>query len=369
MFFQINVHQLPVVRTNRNAPLRPSGGLAPGFLFQKALHGVGHVRMAAEVGTGFTEAFMVPVKHRIAEMGKIHPVRKLLHQQVRSVGIKTAQGSGTEREAGMRGGNFTHHPAHVLLIAQDTGQPEDGPGRIVRMNGHADARFLAHGHDFIQEIVQVPPQLRIVYALIALEHLPELLRRQVIHRTGKPQQDGIRQRLAGASVHGLEKFAGARRRLRGIILRGPFPFQNKQVKRGHADGVILQDAAAVLHGKGQVGTRPVQHGHEIVAHHFHAAGGQIAQALLVNVQVMLPVPGTRLDVFMNGDAFRHYPLHASLFNHPRAFGHGLPRPQFPALYFMQGRHDSVSARLADVPQRHRVVWAVPSPALNHIDKN
>ena len=77
------------------------------------------------------------------------------------------------------------------------------------MNGHADARFLAHGHDFIQKVIQVPAQLRIVNALVAFEHLPELLRRQVIHRAGQAQQDGIRQRLAGVSVHGLEKFAGA----------------------------------------------------------------------------------------------------------------------------------------------------------------
>ena len=81
--------------------------------------------------------------------------------------------------------------------------------------------------------------MRIVNALVAFEHFPELLRRQVIHRAGKAQQDGIRQRLAGVSVHGLEKFAGACRRFRRVIIRSPRPLQNKQVKRGHADGVIL----------------------------------------------------------------------------------------------------------------------------------
>ena len=308
---------------------------------------------------------MVRIKHRVAEVGEVNAVRKFLHQQVRGVGIQAAQGTGAEREPAVHGGHFPDHPAHVLLITHDAGQPEDGPGRIVRMDGHADARFLADGHDLVEKVVQVLPQAGVVDALIAFEHVLELLRRQVVHRAGKPQQDGIRQRTAALPVQGLEEAARPVQGLRGIVPFRPGALQNEQVEGSHTGGIIFQHAAAVFHRKSQIGARPVQNGHEVVADHLHPGPGEVAEALLVHFQVMLPVSGTRLDILMDGDAFRHHPVHALLLDHPAPFRHGFFRPEVSALHFMQGRHDSGSARLADVPQRNRVPRTVPSPAFNH----
>ena len=47
----------------------------------------------------------------------------------------------------------------VRLAVGDAGQAEDGPGRVVRVAGHAHAHFLADRDHSVQEVLEVLPEV------------------------------------------------------------------------------------------------------------------------------------------------------------------------------------------------------------------
>ena len=126
------------------------------------------------------------------------------------------------------------------------------------------------------------------------------------------------------------------------------PFQDKDVENCNFIGIALQDATAVRQLPDEIGTRPVQDGHEVVADDFDSSLGEVAKTLLVNFNVVLPVAGTGFDIPMDGDAFRYNPFHTGCFNHFNAFGNSLFRPQVTAADFVESVDDAGNAGLPDV---------------------
>ena len=57
---------------------------------------------------------------------------------------------------------------------QQTGQAEDVPRGIVLMDGHLDVALAAGGHDRLQEVLQVIPQLLLGDGGVGLEQLVQL---------------------------------------------------------------------------------------------------------------------------------------------------------------------------------------------------
>ena len=57
----------------------------------------------------------------------------------------------------------------IFFVDEKTRQTKNIPGRIVHMDSHLDIAFPAGGHDGFQEVLQVSPELLVVYAFVCLE--------------------------------------------------------------------------------------------------------------------------------------------------------------------------------------------------------
>src|SRR5213075_2540027 len=74
------------------------------------------------------------------------------------VGVRCKR-SGTEGDP-VRGVVYEgHHALERRAVRDDARQAEDGPGRIVRMQRHADTRLRGHRNDALEEVAEVVPEL------------------------------------------------------------------------------------------------------------------------------------------------------------------------------------------------------------------
>ena len=146
------------------------------------------------------------------------------------------------------------------------------------MDGHLDIALTAGGHQSLQEVLQVLPQFLLSNRGIGLEQLVQLG-----HTLRLPAGEGHVVLLGKAHDilgHGLV-----------IVL----------------DHVLLieQSRRAVAHRVEQIGTGPVKNGHEVVADDLDAKLGQVADALLVVLDIFIPGGQADLDVIVDVDRLHH----------------------------------------------------------------
>ena len=96
--------------------------------------------------------------------------------------------------------------------------------------------------------------------------------------------------------------------LTGTFRQSPF-WQLRALfrERGLLDSEV---AAAVGIVVKQVGAGPVEHGHEVVANGMDTLGCEVAQALLVNINLFIAVGTSILDCFGHGQRLDDAPTHA-----------------------------------------------------------
>jgi len=198
-----------------------------------------------------------------------------------------------------------------------------------------------------------------------------VLQRPVLCRTWQARRDVGGERLLPRRAHPREPVGGRRDHRIGEVRARAGPAQYVHVEGGEIDEIEDHRPAALLRRCGEIGSRPVENGHEIVAHGVYAAGGEIAQALGIALQIAAPVAGLRLDGFGDRQALDHLP------GEPRRRAVGMrrdlalalldivDRPDRAGRHMMERRDDPLGAGLTRVGDRHLVERSEPAPCLSH----
>ena len=293
------------------------------------------VAVAVPVG-GLREVPVGEVLH-IADVGKGDAVAVLADDVghiVLGVGVQAA---GAQGQAVV---GVVHHGQEAvdgLCVHQQAGQAEDVPGGIVHVNGHLDVALVAHGHQLLQEVLQVLPQLLLGHRAV---HLKQLV------------QAGHPLRLPAGEGHAVEV-------LQDIV--------------GHGLGVVLDQVLLIVQGGGAVGqgveqvsAGPVKDRHEVVADHLHAELLQIPHGLNVVVDIHVPSGQPHLDVVVDVHRLHHVHVEAVRLQLLLDFGDLLLLPDLAGLLVVQGPDDAGHAGdLFDVGQFDAVI-ALAVPAESHL---
>ena len=193
------------------------------------------------------------------------------------------QAAGAQGQAVVLVIHHAQEAVDALGIHQQAGQAEDIPRGIVHVDGHLDVALAAGRHESLQEVLQVLPQLLLGDGGIGLEQLVQL---------------GHTLRLPAGEGH--------------VILLG-----EAQDIVGHGLVVVLdhvllieQSGGTIADGVEQVGTGPVKDGHEVVADDLDTELGQVADALLVVLDILVARRQADLDVVMDVDRFHNIHIEA-----------------------------------------------------------
>ena len=280
-------------------------------------------------------------------------------------------------------GDGVEEPFDVLFRADDARQAEDLDGRVVRMDAHVHPALLADGHDRLQEVFHVGPELGLVDALVQVQELAELLHGGLVvlaeiaaHEALRLDDDGLHQLVVLFRGHGLGERVGfgedvpplayARREpeLRPL-LPGAGALEDVDVEIGELGVVEIQVRGAVRVLMEQVRAGPVQHRHEVVADAVDALGGEVPQRLLVHFDLLVPVGTAVFDGLHDGERLHDAPAHAVALDILAQVADLLPRPHLSQRDVVQGGHDALHADLPQHRQRDLVFLTEPSPGFFH----
>ena len=207
------------------------------------------------------------------------------------------------------------------------------------MDGHLDVALLAGGHDGLEEVDEVLAQLGIVHVLVDLEEALDLG-----EAIGLPSGQHEAVGVLGVRV---EQDVG----VVGDVL----------LDEGERLGAVGQGVVeAALH--------PVEHGHEVVADDLHAKLCEVADGLLVVLDVAVAAGQADLDVVVDVD--RLDDLHREAVRvrlvHERL--DAVCGPDLPHRNVHDAAHDALDARdLADLVERHLVLpGTVPAKRHFHV---
>ena len=154
--------------------------------------------------------------------------------------------------------------------------------------------------------------------------------------------------------------------MRRIVRLGAGALQDMQLERGEGDVIETQRFGAVRQRIGQIGARPVEDRHEVVADGVDAAGREVAQRLLIVGDMPPPIAAVGFDLFMYRHALHHRP-HQPFFRQQRLPRADLvDRPDFAVRNMVQRRDHPGRPGLTHVIQRDRIVRAIPTPCLFHV---
>ena len=199
---------------------------------------------------------------------------------------------------------------------------------------------MAGGHQCFQEVLQVFPQLFLGDRGVSLEQLVQL-------------------------CHALRLPAGEGHVI--LLSEGHDVLSHSLVIALDLILLIEQCSGAVAHGVEQIGTGPVEHRHEVVADDLDTELGQIADALLVVLDVLVAGGQADLDVIVDVDRLDHVHVEAVSVD---LIGYLLNLVDLPDLagHLVVQRPDDAghAGDLLDVAQADRIVaLAIPAPTHFH----
>ena len=115
----------------------------------------------------------------------------------------------------------------------------------------------------------------------------------------------------------------------------------------------------------QIGTGPVQYGHEVVADAVDALCREIAQRLLIDLYLCVAVGTAILDGFHHRQRFYHTPAHAVRLNVLSQVTDFLTRPHLTEGHVVQGGNDTLHTNLSQLGKCYLILLAKPSPCSFH----
>ena len=208
------------------------------------------------------------------------------------------------------------------------------------MNRHLDIALMAGGHDGLQEVLEVVPQLLLGDGLVLLKQLV-----QPGHPLRLPAGEGHVVLLREA--HDIVRH----------LFRVLFNFRR----------LVIERRGAVPHGVEQVSAGPVEHRHEVVADDLDAKPGQIFNGLLVVLNVLVPGGQADLDVIVDVDGLHHVHVETIGFELLLDCGDFANLPHLAGHLVVERPHDALHpGDLLDVAELDLVVaLAVPAPCHFH----
>ena len=149
----------------------------------------------------------------------------------------------------------------------------------------------------------------------------------------------------------------------GELERAP---QDIDVEVGKLGIVEVEVRRAVGVRVQQVGTCPVEHGHEVVADGVDTFCRKIAQRLLIHLNLVVAVGTAVLDGLYYGQALYHTPAHAVALDVLTEVTNFLACPYFAEGYVVQSGDDALNANLSQHGKRYLILLAKPTPGSFHI---
>ena len=250
-------------------------------------------------------------------------------------------------------------------------QPEEREGRVVRVAAHADPDFLGRRDDLLEEGYEVGTQLVGGDGAVLGEVAAHVLEGDALGRTGQAEDDVARELRPARVVHGGEAPGGKLPDLLGKLLGRALSAEDVDVERGEVGIVEAHAGSAVRDPPGEVGARPVEHRHEVVADDLDSRVRQVAQAHPVVLDVLAPGTLLLLHVLRYRQAFDHLPAdprrRAVLPPRDLALAPGdlFGGPDIAGRHVVEGRDHPLDACLQHVVDRHEILRPEPAPGLPH----
>ena len=233
-------------------------------------------------------------------------------------------GSGRERacaegKAVVLVGHGIEEPADILFGADDARQAKNLDGGIVGVYAHIDAEFLADRHNGLEPVLHVGTELCLVDALVEVEELAELLHGSVVVLAEVAADEALRldddvldELVVLFGSHRLGQFVAFGEHVASFayalgelelcpLLASAFTLEDIDVEVGKLCIVEVEVGRSVRIVVQQVGACPVEHRHKIVTNGLDAFEAEIAEALFIDLDLIVAVGTSVLDGFDNGE--------------------------------------------------------------------
>lgn len=235
------------------------------------------------------------------------------------------------------------------------------------MGADIDADPFGDWRHFGEKIDEVALQSVTADTGIGLQVRPKLRQAVAIGGARKARTDVARQGEAPLLRHVAEAPTSRLACRYVVVFGGARPLQQMEVEGNEVDPVEAHRLGAVTGSPAQVGARPIEHRHEIVADGADAGRCQAAQRFLPVGNVLAPRAGLRLDAFRHRDAFDDLPLEAAVADLLLPLLDLLDRPDVTGRDMMQRTDDTVRAGLRRVPNAYPIHRSEPAPRMSHVN--
>ena len=233
------------------------------------------------------------------------------------------------------------------------------------MDGEAEAEFFGYGRNFAQEGDEVCSQVGGGYTVVFRDQMTN--RFAVVGRfgTGKTGDNCLLEIILARLGQGGEAGLGSLNTRFGVACGRAGPLEKKQIVSGEIDGVETEGIASGGETPLQVGSRPVDDRHEVVADDFDARFGDGGERIFPGTDEVRVGARPKFDGIVDGNALHDRPVEASRANLISSLADFVEGPGLAAIEMVQGRDDSGGSGLLDVLERNRIGRPKPSPSLLH----
>mmetsp|Transcript_23096 Transcript_23096/g.48027 ORF Transcript_23096/g.48027 Transcript_23096/m.48027 type:complete len:401 (+) Transcript_23096:143-1345(+) len=315
---QVVNHLVAVVGAEGDAPVvTPALPLSPLALLQHDEHNGVHVNVAIQV-VGLDESAPSGAqprlwcwRHHLPHVTEVHKVRaggKLLAHGCDVVLWRRGVGANTQSDAVVLGVHCCQQSRHVVTRGASRLKAHDRPWGVIRMDAKVNACLLSDRHHRTEEVSQVLTHLLAGHVLVLSDCRTEVLQGIGLHHAPwQASNDVVLELLLGRVIHALK---GCTSPLQGgwLIARlSTLPLQHEYVKCRQLISIVQQRLRAIREAVVQHRPRPIEHRHEVVADAAHAALAEVANALLVGLNVLGALWLTQLDCLVHGHGLHDRP--------------------------------------------------------------
>ena len=249
-----------------------------------------------------------------SQMHEVCPLGILLGQCRHIVVSTGAERASTECESIVLVGNCIKEPFNVLVAGYDAGQTQNLQWRVVGMHTHIHVPLVADRHNGFEEILHVLAKLVSRNVFIKVEQGTEYLYGFLVvfldvavHKALCLDDNVLHQTMFVLQGEHLLHVLYLSKRFGCIIGFGTISFENVAVEVSKLCMVEVKAGCAVAIRVLQVGTRPVEDGHEVITYGMNTAFAQIGQRNLVLLYQLVAVRTAIFNALANREAFHHTP--------------------------------------------------------------
>ena len=193
-------------------------------------------------------------------------------------------------------------PFDILIASHDAWETEKLHRWVIRMDAHVHAPLIACRHDGSKEVAHVLTECIAVDILIECEKRAELaywvevfLRDVAIDKALSLDDDVLDHTVVVLLGHVLRHLISLCILFIGIILLCTFALEDVTLEIAELHLIEIERSATVSPRVVEIGTRPVEHRHEVIADGLHASLAEVSETDLVFLDEFVTVRTTILD--------------------------------------------------------------------------